>query len=263
MKQFIIIFIIISINLYSIDFTKSDNMHHKGNYKEELTLLKSILNSEKSDAALVWRIGRSYFEIAEQIPNKNKQEKINAFNDGMEFLKPYIDIKDGDKSDRAKIVHWYTANFASKGNTIGALEALSIVPELRMLCEKALSIDPVFSDPYFILARIDDRLPGAFGGDKVRMGINLSKALKYNSEDITVLVDSAIAFHNRNWSIDKKKDEYSKKELQDPNPNDYGDREYALELLKKSVSIYRSLSNPSFRDTNKNKEANELLKKWL
>lgn len=264
MKQFIIILlIIISINLYSIDFTKSDDMHHKGNYKDELTLLKSLFNTDKKDAALLWRIGRAYFEIAEQIPNKNKQEKIIAFNDGIEFLKPYIDIKDGDKSDRAKVVHWYTANFASKGNTIGAIEALSIVPELRALCDKALSIDPAFSDPYFILARIDDRLPGALGGDKVRMGINLSKALKYNSEDITVLVDSAAAFYNRNWSIDKKKQEYSKKELEDPNPNNISDREYALELLKKSISIYKNMQDPSFRDTIKNKEADELLKKWL
>lgn len=263
MKQFnIILLILISINLYSIDFTKPDNLHHKGNYKEELTLLKNYFATEKSDASLLWRIGRAYFEIAEQIPNKNKLEKIKAFNNGMEFLKPYIDIKEGDKSDRAKLVHWYTANFASKGNTIGAIEALSIVPELRALCDKALSIDPEFSDPYFILARIDDRLPGALGGDKVRMGINLSKALKFNSEDITVLVDSASAFYNRNWTIDKKKQEYSKKELQDPNPVNISDREYALELLKKSISIYKNLQDPSFRDTIKNKEANELLNKW-
>lgn len=258
---FLITFLIIQ-KIISFDFSNTDSLHQQGKYQEELDTLKKALSENKNDASLIWRIGRAYFEIADSMPDIKRNEKINAFAQGMDFLKPYLNISTGEKGDRARIVHWYTANYASKANTIGALEALSIVNELFALADKALSIDPDFSDPYFVKARIDDRLPVMLGGDKIRMEINLSMALKYNQDDITVLVDTSKSFINRNWTHERKVKEYQVRNIADPLPVNRNDRDYAYQLLKKAISVYESKKETTQRDKMKYNEAKGMLAKW-
>lgn len=262
LKWNIIYLFIITNFIMAIDLTQVDKLHHQGKYEEELTELQKINSTDSHDPEVIWRIGRAIFEIADNIPDNQRDKKIKKFDEGINFLEPYLDINGGSKRARAEIVHWYTANLASKGNTIGSLKALSMVPELRQLTDKALSIDPTFSDPYFIKARIEDRLPVIFGGDKYKMGVYLSKAIKYNDKDLTVLVDAAKAYYSRNWPADKKMSMNKENNNQDLTPQNISDKEYAIQLLKKAVSLYEKNNDPSARDKLKYQEAKILLQKY-
>ena len=122
-------------------------------------------------------------------------------------------------------------------------------------------MDPTFAAPYLLLGRIDDAVPFFLGGDKFRMGKNLSKAIKYNPKDMSVLVESGELFLKRGWDSDKKKKMSKKFEEDDGTPQNLSDKEYAKILLDKSLELFKSISDPSVREEVKYQEALELLKK--
>lgn len=257
-----IIFLLITTSaLTALDNKQTDELHRLGNYQNELILLTNSFDKNNPQPEIIWRIGRSTFEIAEKI--NDKELKIKKYQEAIDFLAPYLEINNGTKRERALIIHWYAANLGSKANTQGVLDSLDIVPDLRMLADKAQSIDPTFSDPYFVKARIDDRLPSLLGGDKFRMGSNMSKALELNSTDITVYVDGAKAFYNRNWSAKKKNEIKNKKGKSDGTPLTLSDREYAMKLINIAIKLYENRSNASARDKIKYNEALVLKKKWF
>ena len=201
-------FIILSaVNLViANNFDQVDKLYSEGKYAEGLKIIEKDFNHTNPDPEIIWRISRFYFEIAEETDKKNKKDKIENYTKGMEAAKQFLEITYGEKLTRAEIIFWYTANYGSRGETIGIKESLDIVPELFKLADKALSLDPAFAAPYLLKGRIDSSVPSFLGGDKFRMGVNLSKAIYYNADDMSVLVDSAVAFLNRDWSVSDKKE---------------------------------------------------------
>jgi len=262
----LLITLLFSTLLYSIDFDNIDQLNHDGKYEESLKILKDSFNEKAPDSAIIWRISRELFEIADNLPNKKKDEKLSKFDEAMAITKKYIDITTGDKRDRAQIPYWYAANLGSKGEVIGIKESLNIIPELFAMADKSLEIDPSFADAYFLKAKIDSAVPGflyplmSSAGDKFRMAINLNKAIKNDPESLTILVDSASSFYKRNWDIDKKNKYAEKNNTKDGTPEDKTDREYALDLCEKAVKSYKALSDPSARDKKKYNEALKLIK---
>lgn len=266
-KYFKIILLLIIIILYFINFIYSkdfkivDDLYHNGKFPEGLIILENEFDSSYPDIESIWRISRFYYEIADSLPIKNKQEKIEYYSKGMEIAAPYLDITYGEKSDQAQLIFWYTACYGSKSELIGIKESLDVIPELFMLSDKVIEFDPTFAAPYLLMSRVDDLVPSFLGGDKFRMGKNLSKAIKSNPEDISVLVESGELFFNRGWDIDKKKKIAEKNGEDDGTPKNLSDIEYAKILLDKGVELFKNADNPSIRDKNNYQLALELLKK--
>ncbi len=243
------------------DFTKVDSLYHDGKYEQGLNILLTMYDKNNPDSAIIWRICRMYYEIADAMPKKEKQLKINKFNQALDFARPYLDMQDGGRLDRAQVVFWYAASLGSRGETIGIKESLDTVKDLFRLANKAISIDPTFAAPYLLMGRVDDAVPSFLGGDKFRMGINLSKGIELNPTDMSLLVDSAKAFYDRNWDIRKKYNMAKKMGNTDGTPQNLSDREYAKQILDQAVKVYFGIKNPSRREMNKYNEAVKLLKK--
>lgn len=264
--KIIIIFFIFILNyvnfINSTDFKIIDDLYHNGKYQEGLTILENEYDTLYPDIKIIWRISRFYYEIADSLPDKNKQEKIEYYTKGMEISALYIEMTDGEKSDRAQLIFWYTACYGSKAELIGIKESLDVIPELFMLADKAIELDPAFAAPYLLLSRVDEEVPALLGGDKFRMGKNLSKAIKNNPEDISVLVESGELFLNRGWDIDKKKKMTEKNGEEDGSPKNLSDKEYAKILIEKALELFKNIDNPSVRDKNNYQLAMELLKKF-
>jgi hypothetical protein len=256
-----LLIVIISFSIFPTDFTNIDNLYHDGKYQEGLNILLTMHDKNKPDPAVIWRICRMYYEIADLIPNKDKQKKINKFNEALDFTRPYLDLQTGDKLDRAQIVFWYAASLGSRGETIGIKESLDTVKDLFKLADKAISIDPTFAAPYLLKGRIDDAVPSFLGGDKFRMSINLTKGIELNPKDMNLLVDSAHAFIKRDWDVEKKRKNASKMNKTDGSPQNLSDREYAKQILNMAIKVYLEIKNPSKREMNKYNEAIRLLKK--
>jgi len=248
--------------VFAKDYEAADELYTQGKYTDGLKMLEMEFVQANPDPELIWRLSRFYFEIAEQTDKKNKKVKIEYYTKGMDIAKQFLEITYGDKLARAQIIFWYTANYGSRGETIGIKESLDIVPELFNLADRALELDPTFAAPYLLKGRIDSSVPSFLGGDKFRMGVNLSKAIYYNPNDMSLLVDSSVAFLNRDWSVsEKKKKAVNKQGETDGTPLDLSDKDYAKKLLEQAVELYKTIESPSKRDEMKLNEAEGLLKK--
>ena len=60
----LLITLLFSTLLYSIDFDNIDQLNHDGKYEESLKILKDSFNEKTPDSAIIWRISRELFEIA-------------------------------------------------------------------------------------------------------------------------------------------------------------------------------------------------------
>ncbi len=262
MKRVFIFLILIFFlfNLYSVDYKKIDEFYTEGKYSEGLTVSLKDFDKNKPDIALIWRISRFYLEMGDE--TKVKKEKVDSYTKGMDFAAPYYQNSTADLSDRAQIFFWYTANFASKSKAIGIMESISTLPELFKLVDENIKIDPAFAPPYLLKGRIDVEVPGFLGGDDFRMGESFALALKYNSNDLNVLVDAADGFIKRNWDVNRKAKEKEKRQKSEGNPENLSDRDYAKQLLDRAFNLYKSLEKPTKRETVKYNEGLELLKKF-
>jgi hypothetical protein len=223
-------------------------------------MLKSSFDPSKPDPAIIWRMSRDTFELAEAIPGSQKKEKIAKYTEAMDIAKPYLDIAYGEKNDRANIIFYYATNYGSRGRVIGIKESLDNIPELKRLADKSLEIDPTLSLAYLLKAKIEEEVPSFLGGDKFKMGIFYSMTLKYDPENLTVLYDAAYAFYNRNWDANKKKSMADKNGKTDGTPQEMSDRDYAKTIAEKAVETYGKIKNPSDRDKKQYGNALKLLK---
>lgn len=256
----LILFSTILLNAANLD--NIDKLYNLGKYKDGLKAFEEKFDASKSDAEIIWRLARFYYEIADAMSNSDKKEKIKKFTEGMKKTEPYLDIKKGNAEARAKVVFWYAALYGARGETIGIKESLDIIPDLFDLANKSISIDPQFASPYLLKGRIDKAVPFFLGGNKFRMGINFSKAIEYDPTNLNILVDAAYAFYGRNWDAKKKLKYAEKKGKEDGTPQNIEDRIHVKQLLDKSIKLYKDIKEPTARQTKKYNEALKLLKKY-
>lgn len=251
MKKFLLSVLLITfVNiLYSIDIEKIDKLNHDGNHNEVLSILKDAVNGTQPDPAIIWRTARAMFEIADSYDKSRKNDKIALFGETMKVLEPHLDINYGDKYDRAMIVFYYASSLGSRSKEIGIMDSLGSLPEMKRLADKAIEIYPSLASAYFLKAKIEEEVPSLFGGDKFKMGVLFSQALKYGSDDLTILYDSANALYNRNWD-DKRKRSLAEKSGDSIDSHiTRHDRVIAREIIENGIRHYKTLENPSKRDT--------------
>ncbi len=256
----IILLIMLSSIIFGVDFSDADTLYDKGKYYEGLNVVLKMHNDSNPDPAVIWRISRFYYEIGDGLL-KEKKAKIKQFSQALKFSEPYLEIKNGNKEDRAQVVFWYAAILGARGEVIGIKESLDTVPVLFKLADKSIAIDPTFAAPYLLKGRIDDAVPDFLGGDKFRMGENFSMAIKMNIKDLNILVDAAKAFIKRNWDGDKKQKMAEKKGKNDGTPQNLSDKEHAKQLLDIAIKTFSSMQSPAKRDEDKFNEAKNLLQK--
>ena len=262
MKKILCISLIffISLNVFSIDFVSIDNLHDNGNYQSAYKELMSAYDKSSPDAAVIWRLGRELYEYTKCV--KNKKDKLAKLDEAIGFLKPYYDLKSGDKRDRAKIIQWYAVLSSEKARTMGIKESLDNIPNLFRYCDDAIRIDSSYGDPYYLKGLIDDGLPSMFGGDKYNMSVNLSIALKCDPENYWYFLDGAKAYKNRNWSSSKKRKVAESKGRDDGSPQNLDDRDYAIKLLERAIEIYNKDNDKTKVDRELIDEVKQLLEKW-
>lgn len=263
MKRFFIsiYFIFFAVLFISAqNWTTIDNFYRDGKYNEGLKEALTLLNQNKTNISLLWRISRFYLEIGDE--TKDKKEKIATYSKGMEIAEPYINNTNDPKEERAQLFFWYTANFASRSKAIGIMESINTLPKLFELVDQNIAIDPTFAAPYLLKGRIDLEVPSFLGGNVFRMGESFSLAIKYNPKDLSVLVDAADGFYKRNWDANRKKREAEKQNKTDGTPENLSDREYSKILLEMAFNVYKEMKEPTKRDTLKYNEGLELYKKF-
>lgn len=263
MKRAVALFLnlfLCGVLLSANDYSKLDSMIDNNKHFEALNLMKEQLNMSSPEAALLWRIGWAYYERVDN--SVNKAEKVTIADEALLYLKPYLDMSVGNRQDRAKIIFWYAVIYSLRGQAKGIFDSLGSLPEIVGLCKKSLDLDPQFASPYHLLGLIGEAVPIGEYSNKFIMGENYTLALKYDPDNITILVDSGRSIMKRGWDLEKKKSQNSKYGRSDGTPLNLSDREYAKELLEKAVKLYETRGKLLSVDTDRYNEAKELLKKF-
>lgn len=249
----------IGIALFSSDFVTLDTMIDDGRHKEALKILKSKVDNSNPDTGVLWRIGWAYYESVDNLDSKST--KIAESDLALNYLKPYLELNTGDKLERAKIIFWYAVIYSLRGQEKGIFESLGSLPDIIMLCRKSISLAPTFASPYHLMGMIGEAVPIGEYSDKFVMGENFSLAIKYDPDNITILVDSARSIMKRNWDKDKKSSQRKKYKRSDGTPNDMSDKQYAKVLLEEAIRLYENRGKELAVDIEKYNEAKKLIKK--
>jgi hypothetical protein len=224
---------------FAQDFAAIDALHETKRLDEELAALKRLYAPQDPQAAVTFRLMRCLQQLAVEVPSKQRKEKLAAFDEAMAFGKQVSESSKGEALDRAKLVYWYAATVAQKGQTQGVLNSLFMVPQVRELCDKSIAIDPDYGDPYYLKALLDDAVPDVAGGDKARMGVLFAKGLSLDPTNLWYITDFAKALKKRNRDASYNKD--GSKGV----PVGSSDLEYAKKLAKNAEQVLSGLDSPT------------------
>ncbi|HBD93465.1 MAG: hypothetical protein A2015_09680 [Spirochaetes bacterium GWF1_31_7] len=252
----------IAFNLFSIDLNIIDVLNHKGQHTQAHDSLQKAFDINDPDPQILWRMSRELFEVAELIPQTKRSEKIEAYTKAMDIVEPYLNITYGNKNDQAKIIFFYAANFGSRGRAIGIIESLGNLSRLKELTDRALQLDPSLSLAYLLKAKIEEEVPSLFGGDKFKMGLFYSDALKYDPNNLTFIHDAADALYKRNWKASNKEVLAKKQGINGYESIKLDDRELVKSILDNGVKVFNSLTDPSARDIEQFDKIKNLLTKY-
>lgn len=263
MKRVTILFLYLflcGLLLSANEYNELDSLIDNDKHIEALELMKGQLDKASPDTALLWRIGWAYYE---QVDNsKDKSQKIKVADEALNFLKPYLSLTKGVRQERAKIIFWYAVIYSLRGQAKGIFDSLSSLPEIVSLCKKSIALSPQFASPYHLMGLIGEAVPIGEYSNKFIMGENFTLAIKYEPENITILVDSGRSIMKRGWDVDKKKSQNNKYKRSDGTPVNLSDKQYAKQLLEKAVRLYETRGKMLSVDIDRYKEAKELLKKF-
>lgn len=262
MKKIVIglLFLMLSgLMLFSSNLTPIEKMIDDGRCKEAARILKNKIDGGDSDLKLIWRSGWAYYEIV--INESKKSDKIAEAEKGMQLLEPYINLKAGDRLDRAKILYWYAVLSSLKAEAKGIFDSLGNLPAIFELCKKANSLAPTYPLAYHLMGMVGEAVPIGEFGDKFVMAENFSLAMKYDPQNVTTMVDFARALIKRDWDVDKKASQKKKYKRPDGTPENLTDKQYAKALLEQAIHVYDNGGKILELDTRKYAEGKKLLKK--
>ena len=250
---------------YTEDIIKTtDKLEYEGKYRDALNILREHFNSMSPDIKICWRIARAAFLVSEETNEKSR--KMELFEEGINATKPFFNITDADKRDRAELIHWYAVNYASRIKSLGIFggkESLNIVPEIFKLMDKCLAIDPAYAGAYLFKAKLQAEVPFFLGGDKFEMANNYALALKYaEKEKMVILADAAKALAKRNWDVTKKAHKADRLKSENYAFNKLDDMVYSYNLLIEAKKIYENKQNPAEQEKILYKEILKLLEEY-
>ncbi|MBR6198742.1 MAG: hypothetical protein IKQ61_00610 [Spirochaetales bacterium] len=256
MKKIAILTLLMMIStiLFAADFAEIDKLFDAAQFDKAHAALMTEYNTDNTQASVIWRLGRYYYEIADKLPSK--KEIVAKCDEGLAFVKPYMDTAVGEPADRARVIQWYDVLLSRRGQAKGVKESLDRIPDFFAFADKAIAICDTIPEPYHLKAMIDKELPVIVGGNKVRMSQNFMKAMEVSPNVIVFMVDAADGFIGRGWDAAKKVksgDTYS--------PAGISDKEFAKQLLLNAKKIASEKSDLTDMEKDKMKLADTLLKK--
>jgi tetratricopeptide (TPR) repeat protein len=204
---------------------KADQMDENGSFAAEKDLLLEQVaktSDRKQRAELYWRLSRAYLNIGEDYKSKgmSKDHLLPYYKQGEQ----YADMAIENDSQNPNGYFWKAVNIGTWGNTKGMIEALGNAGPMKDHLEQALLRDPNHADSYFVLCQLFTQAPGwpvSFGNVDYAVSFG-RKAVSLLEKDLASGAQSvpqygyytalASALWNRNWDINKRLNERTKKQ---------------------------------------------------
>ena len=138
-----LIFILTSILLSS--YSQIDQLQENSNFKEALKLCESNYNA--NDVEILWRMARSYFDIADQTSDIDIQKE--NVDRALPYAKKALELD----ALSAKANHWYAVIIGKKGVLEGTKQKILNSYEVEKYGLKAIELDPSYDGTHHLMGR--------------------------------------------------------------------------------------------------------------
>ncbi|MFA6457400.1 MAG: hypothetical protein WCW40_11305 [Bacteroidota bacterium] len=153
--------------------------------------LDKLLQAEKLDQNnfnIQWRISRSYVDIGEHLPNKtdaDKEKQLSYYQKALDYAEKAVKSQPDSVSGyiRRAIANGRVALFK------GVWSAIDFVKQVKVDCEKAISLDPTNATAYYIFGRTHAKLCEKPKMIRWPLGLgwaNMDESLKYYDKAVAL-----------------------------------------------------------------------------
>ncbi len=195
MKQAVVFIVLLlwSTSLYSQSI--QDIISEADNYStvtfENQKALDKLLQADKMDQNnfnIMWRISRSYVDIGEHLPNKtdaDKEKQLEYYQKAFEYADKAVKMKPDSAIGyvRRAIANGRVALFK------GVWSAIDFVKQVKVDCEKAISLDSNNAGAYYILGRTHAKLCEKSKMIRWPLGLgwaNMEESLQYYNKSVSL-----------------------------------------------------------------------------
>jgi len=142
----VIIFLSFSFSDYGI-YKEIDDLHDKSKFQEALAMCKNYYNNNTNDVEILWRLARSYFDIADQTSDvKLQKENIDK---ALPYAKKALELDPLS----AKSNHWYAVIIGKKGVLEGTKQKIINSREVEKHAKIAIKLDPSYDGTHHLMGR--------------------------------------------------------------------------------------------------------------
>lgn len=207
--------------------------------------LDKLIQAEKSDQnnfGVLWRISRSYVDIGEHLPNTTDAEKEKQ----LEYYQKAFDYADKAVKAKPDSAIGYVRRAIANGRVAlfkGVWSAIDFVKQVKVDCEKAISLDPANGAAYYILGRTHAKLcekskiirwPLGLGWANMEESLkNYDKSIALRPTFILYRLDAARAYNEEDNTVKAKELLISISALPKQDEDDDQYRKEAKVLLEK------------------------------
>ena len=147
----ILILFSLVFSLNHIDLNKIDLLQEQNQFPEALALSNQLYNKYQTEdfpkVEILWRIARSYFDIADQSTDLKIQKK--NIDHAFPFVKEALEIA----PESSKANHWYAVIIGRKGILEGTKQKIINSYEVEKYCLQAIELDPGYDGSYHVMGR--------------------------------------------------------------------------------------------------------------
>ncbi|HEX3033593.1 MAG TPA: hypothetical protein VHT73_00465 [Thermodesulfobacteriota bacterium] len=205
--------------------------YHKDetNLDRSIEIFQNVLENEPDNLEALLLLSRAWLTYG-YIRASNNEEKIAAFQNGMDIAKRAIEI-----SPKSPDTHFYhAANMAALGKEQGVLKSLFRLRELRKELDIILELDPEHAKGLALNGILYYTLPGPLGGDLEISEIYLRRAIRLEPHETVFKIYLA-----KNLSKQKRYDESREvllEVIEEKDPKVYADWYFNKEKAKRMIA---------------------------
>jgi len=249
MKQAILLTVLLLCSTLLYSQSIQDLISEADNYStatfENQKALDKLMQAEKMDQNnfnVLWRISRSYVDLGEHLPNKTDAEKEKQ----LEYYQKAFDYADKAVKAKPDSAMGYIRRAIANGRVAlfkGVWSAIDFVKQVKVDCEKAISLDPNNGAAYYVLGRTHAKLcekpkmirwPLGLGWANMEESLkNYDKAIALRPSFILYRLDAARAYAEEDNEVKAKELLISISALPKQDEDDDQYRKEAKELLEK------------------------------
>ena len=128
-------------------YDKIDSLHDNSNFTNALNESLNCYEEDTTDVEILWRVARSYFDIADQSSDALVQKE------NIDFAMPYAEKALAINPLSAKANHYFAVIIGKKGLLEGTKQKIINSYEVKKHCLKAIELDPTYDNSYHVMGQ--------------------------------------------------------------------------------------------------------------